>query len=140
MLIDAINNGQSMLAHSLFVAMKKQIINGNDIAINLPFDRFPIDECLDAHKKNILSIHPIKLYAITLNNTFAFYLSKDEESVKRLHFSLFEIIPKRLIDMSEKIYTSVYDEETKKFESFEEIRDRTIEFPVFVCCMDKKRR
>lgn len=55
LLIDAINNGQSMLAHSLFVAMKKQIINGNDIAINLPFDRFPIDECLDAHKKTYLA-------------------------------------------------------------------------------------
>lgn len=139
LMVDAVKEGLTMLAHSLFVAMKEGIISANDSEINLPYERFPIDKCIEATKNNILGIYPTYLFAIPIGDNFAMYLSKSEKEAKNLHFKLFRTNAKKIFDMTNKIDTDLFDETTGKYESFAEIRDKTISFPKFVCSMNKGR-
>lgn len=136
-MLDAVREGLSMLAHSLFVAMQEKIISPDDSEISIPFDQFPMDQCLSAYRQNILCIHPTKLFAIPYENHFAMYLSKSLEDARTLHQKLFHSIPTKIFNMTDKIDTDVYDLQTKKTESFSEIRDRTINLPAFICFMKK---
>ncbi|OMC81827.1 hypothetical protein BK128_21390 [Viridibacillus sp. FSL H7-0596] len=139
LMLDAVKEGYSMLAHSLFVAIQEKIISANDSEINLPFNKFPIDKCTAAHKSNLLGINPTLLFAIPLENDFAMYLSKSEKEAKELHYSFFKKLPSKIFDMTDKIYTDLYDETTKKRESFADIRNRTMKLPAYVCSMPKRR-
>lgn len=136
-MLDAVKEGLSMLAHSLFVAMQEKIISPDDSEISIPFDQFPMDQCLSAYRQNILCIHPTKLFAIPHENHFAMYLSKSLEDARTLHQKLFHTMPTKIFNMTDKIDTDVYDLQTKKTESFSEIRDRTINLPAFICFMKK---
>lgn len=140
LMIDAIREGLPMLAHSLFIAMQDRIISAEDNENEIQFEKFPIEKCIKATKNNILGIHPTYLFAILVDCRFAMYLSKSEKDAKDLHYKLFRKPALKVFDMTEKIDTDLYDETTKKVESFSEIRDKTVNFPKFVCCMGMGKR
>lgn len=137
LLVEAVREGLSMFAHSLFVAMQEKIISPNDSEFDIDYNQFPIDKCLAAHQANVLCINPTQLFAIPYENHFSMYLSKSLEDARTLHQKLFHTIPTKIFNMTDKIDTDVYDLQTKKTESFSEIRDRTINLPAFICFMKK---
>lgn len=140
LMTDAIREGLPMLAHSLFIAIQERIISAEDNANDIQLEKFPIEKCIAATKNNVLGIHPTYLFAIPIEDYFAMYLAKTEKDAKDLHYKLFRKPAIKVFDMTEKIDTDLYDETTKKVESFSEIRDKTVNFPKFVCCMQRKRR
>jgi len=140
LLLDAVKENQSLLAHSLYIAIQQNIIKSTDSAVNIPFKKFPMDDCLNAHKKNLLCMHPTKMFAVPHNNFFAYYFAKNEQDVIDLHKKLFGHITKKPIDVSERIYMTIYDEEKKRYEDLYELRDKTMKLPAFIFTMKGKKR
>lgn len=129
-----------LLAHSLFVAMQNRIISPDTPIDSIDLSQVSIGDCIQASNNNILGIHAIHLYAIPVgNNHFAMYLAKNAKDAQSEHFRKFKKIENKIFDMTAKMDTDVFDEQTKITESFREIKKRTFQFPAFICTMPSKR-
>lgn len=139
-LMFAIEEDHTLLAHSLFIAIQKKIVSPNDSIDDLDLRTLPAAECIEANEKNILDIHPVKLYAVPLQNDFAMYFARNETEVKNTHYKKFRAFAAQIFDMTEKMHTDVYDEDTRVTESFKDIQKRIVDYPAFICTMPKRRK
>ncbi|AOV07431.1 DnaB-like helicase N-terminal domain-containing protein [Sporosarcina ureilytica] len=63
---------------------------------------------------------------------FALYLSEREEEARAEHRRIYGEVTYTVLDMSHKMDTSIYCEETKRWQSFRELKRQVVQFPYYV--------
>lgn len=134
----AVNENMKLYAHALFIAVKNGLISMDDDIEDFDGTRLNEKEVLRAAEENILSMQPINLYAVPVNNFFAYYFAKKVDEVKQLHYQNFSLVATKVFDVSTKFHTDLYDPNTKKNESLVEIRKKTKVFPTLICIVPMK--
>lgn len=136
----AIEEGHTLLAHSLFLAIQRNLVGPEEDIDDLDLRMLPAKDCIAADRENILNIHSIKLYAVPVESDFAMYLAHDPIEVKNEHYKKFHSNATQVFDMTTKMHTDIFDVQTGITESFYDIQKRNVEFPAFVCMMPSKRK
>lgn len=135
---DAFTLEQPFLLYGIYLLGERNLIEWESHEDTLSLDLLTFEEINAAIKENPLGLNIIRLYTLKIKgNDFAFILAKNEKEAvqefKRVHKSN----PIFTVDFTNKIDTSVYDEKTKQYISFQEIRNETNTFPHYVCEMEK---
>lgn len=136
----AIEEGHTLLAHSLFIAIQNKLVAPEESIDDLDLRLLNASECIAAEKENILNIHPVRLYAVKCETDFAMYFAHNTIEVKNEHYKKFKVNAFKIFDMTEKMHTDIFDEQTCITESFYDIQKRTVELPCFVCMMMPRRK
>ena len=134
----AVREDMRLYAHAIFIAVTKGYITMDESIDN--FDAMLLDEkeVLAAVENNVLAMHPIKIYAVPVDNFFSYYLAKNVDEVKQIHYENFAKIAVKIFDVSTKMHTDLFDVSTKKVESIAEIRQKTKVFPALICIVPMK--
>lgn len=138
----AIQFDEPYTAHFIYFAVK----NGK-VTMEEPFEKL-VDIHLSVEELNelsaikaadVLNMRPVKLYAIQKNTTtFVFYFAKNALEVQTLHNQLYVEWEKYIIDAyNQMIDKSIYYPETKVTKTFRQLMKETVEFPRWVCEMEK---
>lgn len=131
----AVREGLSLYAHTLFYALHKGKVTSANNVSDVDLTDAEMLEVVAMKEKNMLGINPINLYAIKLDKCyFAIYLARNANDAQQFHAKRFGKIGVAH-NMSDKIYTEIWDERKKRNVSFIEIREKTKELPAFVCMM-----
>lgn len=131
----AVKEGLNLYAHTLFYALQKGKVTSTSDVEEVNLTDAEMSEAVAMKEKNMLGINPINLYAIKLDKCyFAIYLARSSETAQKLHVQKFGKIGVAH-DMSDKMYTEIWDDPKKRSVSFMEIREKTKELPTFVCLM-----
>lgn len=135
---NAVDENMNLYAHALFIAVRNGIISMNDDIDTFDSTQLNEKEVLRVAEENILSMQPINLYAVPVDNFFAYYFAKKIDEVKQLHYQNFSRVATKVFDVSTKIHTDLYDPNTRKTESLFEIRKKTKVFPALICIIPTK--
>lgn len=138
MFADALENGNSYIAHALFSGLSTGRIHADDLATADTFDRIDAKHVEQLHQQNALGIKPIELYAVPLKKKeFAMYFAQDLETVKRLHREQFKSDCSKIHNMTRGMDMSMYSLDTKQHETWRQIKDGLAQLPAFVCILQK---
>lgn len=132
LLYDAVEYDEPFLAHAVYYAVQQKFVSLEDSIDQLNFEELDHEAVIKMRDENYLSMCTIKLFTIQIEpRRFAFYLAEKEDEARSKHYSIYGQISKRVIDMTDKMDTSLYCHETKRVESFRELKKRTMQFPCF---------
>lgn len=134
----AVTENMKLYAHALFIAVKNGLISMNDDIRDFDGTQLNEKEVFEAAEENILSMQPINLYAVPVDKFFAYYFAKKVDEVKQLHYQNFSRVATKVFDVSTKFHTDLYDPNTKKTESLDEMRKKTKVFPALICIVPMK--
>lgn len=136
---DAVATEQTFLAYGISLLAQRDLIDWNADESTLIPDALTFGEINAAIKQNLLGFSTISLYASKIEgNYFAFILANDEESAVKEFIRVKRRQPVFTVEVNYQMDRSMYDEQTKKTESFRDIRNQTNLFPYFVCDYEKK--
>lgn len=141
--LEAVEYEQFNLAYALFIAVQHKIINMADLVETIDYDKFPHEAIKDALKNDTLGLiaNSIKLLLLKRSGgDWAVYLAKNEQEAAKLHFQIFREQPLQVVNNTDKMDSSIWNAERKKYISFREIKKRTTTFPSFLFLMDGKKR
>lgn len=131
LLHDAIYYDESRVAHWVYYALQKGLVQLDEPASCIPED-VDFTEVYRMRDANVLQMCTIKLFTIPLGEgRHAIYLAETEDAARAKHFKLYGQLAQRLIDMSEKMDTSLYCEETGISPSFRELKRQAVKFPYY---------
>lgn len=140
---EAAEYGQFNLAYALYIATQQNLINMTDPVDTIDFDKFPHEAIQHALKNDTLGLiaNSIKLLLLKRSDgDWAVYLAKSEQEAADLHLKIFGEKPLQVVNNTDKMDSSVWDDERKKYISFREIKKRMAAFPSFLFLMDSKKR
>lgn len=141
--LDAVEYQEYLLAYSLYIARQKGIVNFSDTVDTINYDEFPHDIIQEAIKNDTLGLiaNSIKLFIAKQSvGDWAVYFAKSKKEVCMLHLNLFGEQPLQVIDKSEAMDSSIWDQERKKYISFREIKKQTVVFPRYLFLMNGKSK
>lgn len=140
LLLEAINYDQLFLAYSIYTAIQKQIVCMTDDEQTFYSSELPFDEIQQAYDQDSLKLkqNSVKLFLIKHKSDYAMYLAKSAQEAQQLHSELFRVPASNVLDATQKKFTSVYDEHTKKTLDFYDMQARTRVFPKFCGVMAAK--
>ncbi|MEG0258441.1 MAG: hypothetical protein RR651_01095 [Lysinibacillus sp.] len=141
LLDDAVTYDEPFTAHMIYYMNLLKKINLNSPAELLQQVQLSKEEQSDFHnmlKSDLLQMRPIKIFAVQVDNkNFAFYFAREVAEAKALHTQLFKILPTVVYPAYEKmIDRGLYFSEIKKYKSFRELLQETIEFPKYICTLE----
>lgn len=133
LLYDAINYDEPFLAHAIYDAVEKGLVKLDDPASAIPYEQLDYPAILKMRDENKLLMCRIKLFIVPMaSKRFALYLAEKEVEVRREHQRIYGEISPTTWDVSHKMDMSTYCEETKKSQSFRELKRQVMEFPYYV--------
>ncbi|MEK4715367.1 hypothetical protein [Sporosarcina sp. FSL K6-5500] len=136
LLFDAVKWDEPYLAHAVYYAVQQNFVTLEDLANKIPYEKLDHQIVMKMRDDNVLSMSNVKLFTVPMGSRkFAFYLAEKEDDARAEHHKVHGVIPYQIINMTEKMDTSVYCEETKKIESFREMKQNVLHFPYFAGCM-----
>lgn len=142
MLQEAVQFDVTLMAHSLYYAVQKNVISlADDYNINFIDSLTENDHLIIENMiaNDYLKLRLIKLLAVPLNNKeFAFYLTKKTEDIAEIHFKNFNKQPTKIIDAHRMMDKSLYFEDSKTTMTFRDISKKTADYPTLVCVLESR--
>lgn len=132
LLYDAVYYDESYLAHAIYFAVQNGLVKLEDPESAIPYEQLDYPTILQMRDENQLMVCGVKLFIVPMKSkTFALYLAEKEEEVRAEHRRIYGEVALSILDMSNKMDTSVYCEETKKWQSFRELKRQVVQFPYY---------
>lgn len=129
---------QPFMLYGIYLLAEQNLIDWESDEETLNFDSLTFQEINAAIKENPLGMNVIRLYTMKIrDNEFAFILAKNEKEAVSEFKNVHHAEPVFTVDITNKIDTSMYDEKSKQYLSFQEIRNETTAFPHYVCDCEK---
>lgn len=129
---ESIRYDETFLAYAIFWGIQKNVFRGNHDCNSIDFNLVNVSETKEMMNQNILGIEMIRLYSMKMEDgRFAIVLAKQETDAKGKFLSEYGKLPRRVIDISEKMDTSFYFEKIGH-RSIREIKESILEFPYLV--------
>lgn len=123
----------SLVAHALYAGIRNGDIDGADPADEKTFERINQQKAFQFYKENTLGIKLTNLYAVPLaSGEFAMFFAENLDDVKKLFKQNFHIDCKKIFEMNHGMDMSMYSLDTRKHETWREIRDSLQTIPAYV--------
>lgn len=134
---EAIRFDEPFLAYALYWGIRNDVIQGIDNADEIDFNVMDVDAVSEMISRNELGIEVIRLYSMRMEDgRFAIILAKKEADARGKFLTEFGKLPKRIIDISEKMDTDFYFEKVG-YRSIREIKESVIDLPYLVMVYQK---
>ncbi|MDS9471518.1 hypothetical protein [Sporosarcina pasteurii] len=132
LLYDAVYYDESFLAHAIYFAVQKGFVHLEDPESKIPYEQLDYTAILKMRDENQLKMCGVKFYIIPMaSKKFALYLAERDDEARAEHRRIYGEVARNVLDMSDKMDTSTYCEETKKWQSFRELKREVVEFPYY---------
>lgn len=132
LLYDAIAYDEPYLAHAIYYAVQNGIVKLDDPASTIPYEQLDYEVILIMRDENQLMMCGIKLFIIPMPaKRFALYLAEREDEARAEHHRIHGVLPLTIKDVSGKMDMETYCEDTKKWQSFRDLKRQAIEFPYY---------
>ena len=133
LLYDAVTYDEPYLAHAIYYAVQKGMVKLEEPASNIPYAQLDFEAIMKIRDENQLMMCGVKLFIIPMaSKRFALYLAESEDEARAEHHRVYGVLAETIMDVSDKMDTSSYCEETKKWQSFRELKRRVMQFPYYV--------
>lgn len=130
---DAVLYDVPLMAHAVYHAVEKGVVQWDDFESAIPYGELNHEEIVRMRDENWLRMCTVKLFVVPMGGKrFAVYFAGTEEEARALHRKIYGKVARRVRDVSGKMDASVYCEETRKWQSFWELKEQAVEFPCFV--------
>ena len=141
LLDDAVKHDERFNAHAVYYAVTNGFAKLEDPVDSIPFDKLDYDVIRKMRDENMLAMCNIKLFLIRIEpGKFAFYLAKSKDDAQAEHHRMYRELNSDITEMTERMDVTLYCEETKRYESFREIKNRTMQFPCFAGEQETRKR
>ena len=135
---EALTNDHALLAHALFIGLRKEYWQAEDKADEIDFDRLDFAELKAMTDENVLALEKNQLYTVPLGDgLFAMYFAPDEGTVKKLHRKEFGTSCKKALLMYYGLDVSIYDPEINIHRTWREVRESMVELPAYAGLFQK---
>lgn len=133
LLYDAVTYDESYLAHAIYYAVQKGFVKLEDPESAIPYEQLDYIAIMKMRDENQLKVCDVKFFIVPIaSKKFALYLAEKEEEVRAEHHRIYRDVAYTVLDMSSKMDTTTYCEETKKWQSFRELKRQVVQFPYYV--------
>ncbi len=133
LLYDAVKYDESFLAHSIYFAVQQGYVKLEEPASTIPYEQLDYEVIKKMRDENRLAMCNVKLYIIPMaSKQFALYLATTKDKAQAEHHRVYGGVVNTIIDVSDKMDTVTYCEETKKWRSFREVKQEVLQFPYYV--------
>lgn len=130
---DAILYDVPHMAHAVYYAVQKGIVQWDDLESRIPYDQLDHEVIMKIRDENWLEMCTVKLFVVPIGGRrFAVYLAEREEEARVQHFRIYGVPARRVMDVSDRMDASVYCEETRLWQSFWELKRQVVDYPYFV--------
>lgn len=130
---DAILYDVPHMAHAVYYAVQKGIVQWDDPESRIPYDQLDHELIMKIRDENWLEMCTVKLFVVPIGRRrFAVYLAEREEEARVQHRRIYGVPARRVMDVSGRMDASVYCEETRLWQSFWELKRQVVDFPCFV--------
>lgn len=132
-LADAIKFDDSLVAHAIYYALQKGLVQLDDPSSSLPIPILDFDIITNWMDTNYLQLCTVKLFTIRVNqNRQALYLAHDENEASAQHFKMYGYLAQRIVEAPHEMDTSLYCEETGKHRVIRDMKRKMVEFPCWL--------
>lgn len=132
LLFEAIHYDEPYLAHAIYFAVQKGFVKLEDPASAIPYEQLDYTAIMKMRDDNQLKICGVKFFIVPMGSKkFALYLAEKEEEVRAEHQRIYKDAAFTVLDVSHKMDTTTYCEETKKWQSFRELKRQVVQFPYY---------
>lgn len=132
LLYDAVTYDEPYLAHAIYYAVQKGIVKLEDPASTIPYAQLDYESILKMRDENQLMMCSVKLFVVPMGSKrFALYLAEKEDEARAEHRRMYGVLALTILDASDKMDTETYCEDTKKWQSFRELKQQVLEFPYY---------
>lgn len=132
-LADAIKLDGSFVAHAIYYALQKGLVQLDDPSSSLPYPLLDYDIIKKWMATNYLQLCTVKLFTIRVNqNRQALYLAHDVGEASAQHFKMYGYFAQHISEAPHEMDTSLYCEETGKHRVIRDMKRKTVEFPCWV--------
>lgn len=133
LLVDAVTYDEPYLAHAIYYAVQKGMVKLEDPASAIPYDQLDYKAILKMRDDNQLMMCDIKLFIVPMGSKqFALYLAEKEGEARVKHHKVYGLLAVTIQDVSEKMDTETYCEDTQKWRSFRDLKRQVFQFPYYV--------
>lgn len=138
LLAAALGYEESLLAHSLYCGLMDGVISGTDLVNEQTYSLIDLDKAKSMKDQNVLGIQFMRLYSAPLGNSlFAMFFAPDEEKAKQLYKKEFKQNCKKMYLVDHGMDISTYCLESKKHQTWRELRDSLPVLPAYVGVFQK---
>ncbi|MDW0114373.1 hypothetical protein QT711_14340 [Sporosarcina saromensis] len=132
-LADAIKLDGSFVAHAIYYALQKGLVQLDDPSSSLPYPLLDYDIIRKWMDINYLQLCTVKLFKIPVQqNRQALYLAHEENEARAQHYKMYGYRVERIMEAPHEMDTSLYCEETGKHRVIRDMKRKTVEFPCWV--------
>ena len=132
LLYDAVTYDEPFLAHAIYYAVQKGIVELEEPASNTPYEQLDYETILKIRDENKLMMCCVKLFIIPMaSKRFALYLAEQEDEARAEHHRVYGELAMTIMDVSDKMDTTTYCEDMKKLQSFRELKGQVLQFPYY---------
>ncbi len=140
LLYDAVTYDEPYLAHAIYYAVQKGIVKLEDPASSIPYGQLDYEAILKMRDENRLMMCDVRLFIIPMaSKRFALYLAGKEDEAREEHHKHYGVLALNIIGGSRKMDTETYCEDTKKWQSFRDLKRQVLQFPYYVGEMGAQR-
>ncbi|MCM3638923.1 hypothetical protein M3152_14565 [Sporosarcina luteola] len=130
---DAVLYDVPNMAHAVYYAVQKGLVQWDDPESRIPYEQLDYGAIGRMRNENWLEMCTVKLFVVPLGGRrFAIYFAEREEEARMQHRRIYGMPARWVGDVSSKMDSSVYCEESRLWQSFWELKRQTLEFPCFV--------
>jgi len=128
----SLESEQSLIAHAIYTGLIDGVLDGSADVSNDMYDLIDTEKAYAFYKANKLGIKFMDLYAAPIGEgMFAMFFAATEMDAKSLYKKSFAQECKKMHLMNHGMDMSMYSLETKKHETWREIRDSMPELPAY---------
>ncbi|MFJ7933255.1 hypothetical protein [Sporosarcina sp. NPDC096371] len=136
LLCDAITYDEPYLAHAIYYAVQQGMVKLEDPATTIPYAQLDYEAISKMRDENQLMMCRVKLFIVPMaSKRFALYLSGKEEEARTVHQRMFGVRPHTILDASDKMDMETYCEDTKRWQSFRDMKRQVLQFPYYAGVM-----
>ncbi|MHC8515865.1 hypothetical protein [Sporosarcina sp. ITBMC105] len=130
---DAIKLDGSFVAHAIYYALQKGLVQLDDPSSSLPYPFLDYDIIRNWRDANYLQLCTVKLFTIPMGQKrHALYLAHAEDEARAQHYKMYGYRAERISEAPHEMDTSLYCEETRKHRVIRDMKRKMVEFPCWV--------
>lgn len=133
LLYDAIYCDEPFLAHTIYYAVQNGFVQSDTPSASIPYKQLDYLEITKMCNENKLMMCTVKLFTVPMtSNKFALYLAENKDEVRAEHHRNYRSRASAIIDLSDKMDTTIYCEELKRWKNIRALKREVLNFPYFV--------
>lgn len=139
LLIDSLKFEEWKLAYSTYWLIKNGVYKSSDFATNVDWGLVNYEEVQHMWERNELNINAIKLFSMLIENKKYFIVfAIDEKSAKGHFLNEIGTIPRKVIDITDKMDKSFWFPDKGKYQTLRELKNEKLIFPATAMIYEKE--